>query len=57
VFELFLAFIEELRDDMLPDVFGQVNVKLVEGLIQMFVGIGGVISSESAGFCSNVISM
>ena len=46
----FPAFIEQLRDDMLPDVFGQVNVKLVEGLVHMFIGIGGVVASACAGY-------
>ncbi|XP_053397541.1 uncharacterized protein LOC128556419 [Mercenaria mercenaria] len=46
VFATFFAFCEGLRDDAVPDEFGRENVRIVEGLILMFAGLGGIITNE-----------
>ena len=38
-----------MRDDAVPEEFGRENIRIVEGLIQMFAGLGGVITNEIAG--------
>jgi hypothetical protein len=40
---------EGLRDDVIPEEFGRDNVRIVEGLILMFVGFGGLITNEIIG--------
>ncbi|XP_053398225.1 uncharacterized protein LOC123553455 [Mercenaria mercenaria] len=46
LFATFFAFCEGIRDDAIPQEFGWENVRIVEGLILMFVGLGGLISNE-----------
>ncbi|XP_060556029.1 uncharacterized protein LOC132716724 [Ruditapes philippinarum] len=46
LFAALFAFCEGLRDDAVPEEFGGENVRIVEGLILMFAGLGGVITNE-----------
>ncbi|XP_060561288.1 uncharacterized protein LOC132721055 [Ruditapes philippinarum] len=46
LFAALFAFCEGLRDDAVPEEFGKENVRIVEGLILMFAGLGGVITNE-----------
>ncbi|XP_060554830.1 uncharacterized protein LOC132715781 [Ruditapes philippinarum] len=49
LFAALYAFCEGLRDDAVPEEFGRENVRIVEGLILMFVGLGGVITNVIGG--------
>ncbi|XP_060595816.1 uncharacterized protein LOC132749908 isoform X1 [Ruditapes philippinarum] len=46
LFSTFHGFCEAVRDNLVPEVFGRENTKVVEGFILMLAGIGAIINRE-----------
>ncbi|XP_052769084.1 uncharacterized protein LOC128209196 [Mya arenaria] len=49
LYAICIAYIDMLRDDSIPKMFGPTNTRVVEGFVLLVVGVAGIIATEITG--------